>query len=85
LETESFSIIFRGYWAAVYTYRMIFSNRLISRCEHFSKNKLGVFCWVLVAGDGRVDTVSAELHWVAPDFVPEENQCEALPCMQTII
>jgi hypothetical protein len=59
--------------------------KLHSNREHFSKNKFGVFCWVLVAGDGRVDTVSAELHWVAPDFVPEENQCEALPCMQTII
>ncbi len=35
--------------------------------------------------NSHFDTVSAELHRVAPDFVPEGNQGEALPCMQTII
>ena len=56
-----------------------------SNREHVWSGPVGVFCQAIVVKNSHVDTVSAELHRVAPDFVPEGNQGQALPCMQTII
>ncbi|MFN9902821.1 MAG: hypothetical protein ACK55Z_29385, partial [bacterium] len=49
-----------------------------SNHEHVWSGPVGVFCQAIVVKNSHVDTVSAELHRVAPDFVPEGNQGEAL-------
>ncbi len=56
-----------------------------SNREHVWSGPVGVLCQAIVVSNSHVDIVSAELHRVAPDIVPEWNQGEALPCMQTII
>jgi hypothetical protein len=75
---------------------ILFKNQIIPRTQgvKFLSNRkhvwsinqsvFGRFFQVMGVGNCHFDTVSVGLHWVAPDIVPEGNQCEALPCMQTI-